>query len=518
MAPRVLSAILFSPRGGSAPAARALARGLRDQGCAVTLVAGSRGDLGPHGDARVFYEQARAVSFDAALASEEPLRFDGAAGSAPLHPSFEDRPGAPDVVFAMLDDLDYERQVRAWSREFELAGAREVDVLHLHHLTPLNEAAARTAPRVPVVAQLHGTELLLLERIAAGAPPSWPHAERWAARIRAWAGRCARLIVAPSGLERAVALLGVPRERVIAIPNGVDTNLFAPRAIDRAAFWQRVLVQQPQGWLAGQSAGSARYEETEVRRLAAGVVLLYAGRFTAVKRLDRLIEAFGLAQDRLAQPAGLVLVGGHPGEWEAEHPADIAARLGVPHVFLAGWHAQEQLPSFFSVAQAVVLTSEREQFGQVLIEGMACAVPAVATRSLGPTAIIDDGQTGWLVDPEDSGSLAATLAEVVNDPRERRRRGGAARQMVCEHFSWTGIAGQLARVLEDVVRESGLSYAPQAGQALLHAVEAPVSVGVRTRGDQFDFAPTSRVELQPAEAEPVGCRPSSAAAAATRSP
>ena len=171
MAPRVLSAILFSPRGGSAHAARALADGLRTQGCSVTLVAGSRADLGIHGDARAFYGDVHAVKFDAALASGAPLRFEGSVGSAPLHPSFEDRPGAPDRVFAMLDDLDYERHVRAWSRELGRAGAREADVLHLHHLTPLNEAATRIAPHVPVVGQLHGTELLMLEQIAAGAPP-----------------------------------------------------------------------------------------------------------------------------------------------------------------------------------------------------------------------------------------------------------------------------------------------------------------------------------------------------------
>jgi len=178
---------MFSPRGGSAPAARALARGLRDRGSSVTLLAGSRRDLGPHGEAGAFYGAVHAVSFDAALASDAPVRFEGSVGSAPLHPSFEDRPGAPDIVFAKLDDLDYERQVRAWCREFELADARGFDVLHLHHLTPLNEAAARVAPDVPVVGQLHGTELLMLERIAAGAPPGWRHAERWAARIRAWA-------------------------------------------------------------------------------------------------------------------------------------------------------------------------------------------------------------------------------------------------------------------------------------------------------------------------------------------
>jgi glycosyltransferase involved in cell wall biosynthesis len=457
---RVLSAILFSPRGGSASAARALVRGLRDEGCAVTLVAGSRSDLGTHGDARTFYRDVRAVSFDAALASQAPMRYQGGPGSAPLHPSYEDRPGAPDVVFAMLDDLEYENQVRAWSRELTLAGACRADVLHLHHLTPINEAARRVAPEVPIVGQIHGTELLMLECIASGAPARWRHAERWAERMRRWARDCARLVVTPSGVQRTVELLGVPEDRVLAVPNGVDIDLFAPRATDRAAFWRRVLVERPEGWLPGQAPGSARYDDHAVRRLTDGVALVYVGRFTAVKRLDHLIAAFGRAQAGFAQPTGLVLVGGHPGEWEIEHPADIAARLGVPHVFLAGWQSQERLPEFFAATDAIVLTSTHEQFGQVLIEAMACDVPAIATRSSGPSAIIENGRTGWLVDPDDDAGLAAAMVEAVNDPPERRRRGQAARETVREHFSWATSAAQLATILEDVVSEHEISILP----------------------------------------------------------
>jgi glycosyltransferase involved in cell wall biosynthesis len=450
---RVLSAILFSPRGGSASAARALVRGLRDQGCEVTLVAGSRSDLGTHGNAGSFYGRVRAVSFDRALASGTPMADDGTPGSAPLHPSYEDRPGAADVVFASLDDHDYESQVRAWSRELTLAGARQADVLHLHHLTPINEAALRVAPEVPIVGQIHGTELLMLERIDAGAPAHWHHAERWAARLRRWAHQCARLVVTPSAVKRTVQVLDVPRDRVLALPNGVDLDLFAPQPIDRAAFWRRVLVDQPQGWLPDQCPGSARYDEADIRRLVDGVAIVYVGRFTAVKRLDRLIAAFGRAEQDFRQPAGLVLVGGHPGEWEVEHPADTAARLGVGHVFLAGWQSQEQLPAFFSAAEAAVLTSEHEQFGQVLIEAMACDVPAIATRSSGPAAIIEDGRTGWLVDPDDEAALATALTQAVNDPSERRRRGRAARQAVSERFSWTASAATLESILQDVADE-----------------------------------------------------------------
>src|SRR5579884_1382063 len=136
MAPTVVSGILFSPRGGSAFAARSLMRGLRGHGWTVKLVAGSRSDLGRDGDARAFYgEDVHAVSFDAALGTPDPMAYEASPGSAPMHPSYEDRPGAPDRVFAALDELQYERQVAAWAHALGDAGAASADVLHLHHLT-----------------------------------------------------------------------------------------------------------------------------------------------------------------------------------------------------------------------------------------------------------------------------------------------------------------------------------------------------------------------------------------------
>jgi hypothetical protein len=157
---RMVSALMFFPRGGSAHVARALARELPAHGCDVTIVSGSMPGVG---DAEHFYAglDVRAVDFTR--------------GDAPMHPSYEDRPDAPDRVFAALDDDAYEEHVEAWARALGDAGAAEADVLHLHHLTPLHEAAARVAPRVPVVGHLHGTELLMLERIADGPPPAWVH-------------------------------------------------------------------------------------------------------------------------------------------------------------------------------------------------------------------------------------------------------------------------------------------------------------------------------------------------------
>jgi glycosyltransferase involved in cell wall biosynthesis len=426
---------MFFPRGGSAHVARALATELPAHGWDVTLVTGSRSS--GHGDARSFYE-----GLDV-----HPVDFD--AGDAPLHPSYEDRPDAPDGVFAALDDRQYARHVDAWSAALTDAGAAEHDVLHLHHLTPIHEAAARVAPGVPVITHLHGTELLMLEAIADGAP--WPHAERWAQRMRRWAARSERLLVlSPGQVERAQRLLGIEPSRCVVSPNGFDPEHFDRLEIDRAAHWRHHLVEDPRGWRPGRDEGSIRYREADIAPLARGPSVVSVSRFTAVKRLPLLIRAWASVAPRLPADASLVLLGGYPGEWEGEHPWDAIAATGAPNVFLAGWHGHSELPAFLSAADALVLASVREQFGSVLVEGMACGLPPIAVDRFGPADIVDDGATGWLVEPDDETALADALVACLADPVERRRRGRRAMRAAHERFSWPAIAEDLAAVLDEV--------------------------------------------------------------------
>src|SRR5919201_1386102 len=132
---RVVSAISFFPRGGSAHAARGLARELPRHGWTVRLVSGSRSGLGGDADAGGFYRDldVRRVDYTEGDDADGPPR-DPEAVRAPMHPSYEDRPGASDRAFATLDDADFERQVRPWEEALSLAEAPRFDVLHLHHL------------------------------------------------------------------------------------------------------------------------------------------------------------------------------------------------------------------------------------------------------------------------------------------------------------------------------------------------------------------------------------------------
>lgn len=442
--------VYFYPRGGSAQSARATVRALEANGLAVTLLAGSRSDLGETAMAESFYSglDLRPVDFTPALAAPDPLRYRGPLGTAPIHGSYEDRPGAPDRVLASLGEEAFEIQVEAWAQALAAAAAPGVDVLYLHHLTPVDEAAARVLSGVPVVGHVHGTELLMLEEIDAGPPPGWTHAEEWARRLRGWAAGCERIVVNDrSGLERAAALLGVEEGRFACIPNGVDP-IFAPGPIDRRAHWRRHLVAEPRGWRPGEAPGSVSYEERDLEALA-GTVLLAIGRFTEVKRLPLLIEAFARAREELGEPVALVLVGGYPGEWEGEHPCEAIARTGARDVFLAGWHSHDELPEFLRAADLLVHASVREQFGHVLVEAMACGLPAIAVDRGGPAAIVDDPGTGWLVEPDDAEGLAAAIVAAVSDRGDRLRRGERAREEAVSRYSWSRVGGEIAALLRD---------------------------------------------------------------------
>ena len=93
----------------------------------------------------------------------------------------------------------------------------------------------------------------------------------------------------------------------------------------------------------------------------------------------------------------------------------------------------------------------REQFGSALVEGMACGLPAIAVDRFGPADIVRPGQTGWLVEPDDEAALAGALAQAIDHPEERRRRGVAARRDVTARFAWPALADRLCRLFGEVV-------------------------------------------------------------------
>jgi glycosyltransferase involved in cell wall biosynthesis len=465
---RAVMGLIFFPRGGSAQVARYLARSLPRAGWEVTVACGSLGEPGEESHAETFYRgvDVRPLDYTAAARAPDPL-----AADPPFQPSYEDRAGAPDRVFARVGEEDYERLVATWERQLEAAGAGAADVLHLHHLTPIHEGAERSFGDVPRIGHLHGTELLMLREIDEGPPPGWEHAAEWAERMRRWARGCERLLVlSPDAVRRVPDLLGVDPGRVVWAPNGFEPDGFDRRPLTGAArleHWRRWLVEEPRGWDESGEPGSVAYDEAALEPFrAGGPVLLYVGRYTEVKRLPLLIRAHAHARERFERPAPLVVLGGFPGEWEGEHPLAVVRETGDPEVFLAGWRGHEDLPQGLNAADLLVLPSVREQFGAVIVEAMACGLPAVAVDAHGPAEIVEPGETGWLVPPDDEEALAEALVEAVNGEEERRRRGERAYETARGRYSWPALARGLAHVYEEVAAERP----PSAGR---HTLTSP---------------------------------------------
>jgi glycosyltransferase involved in cell wall biosynthesis len=260
--------------------------------------------------------------------------------------------------------------------------------------------------------------------------------------------------VPPGAEAEAALLLGVERAKLRGLPSGVELERFAPRPLageERLALWRRWLVERPRGWDQSGRPGSIAYADEELAPFRTGdTVFVYVGRYTAVKRLPLLISAHARAVERLGRPAPLVLIGGHPGEWEGEHPLATARRIGNRQVFLAGWRPHDELPQALNAADALVLPSVAEAFGLVLVEAMACGLPVIATRAHGPAEIVGDRGSGWLIPPDDEDALVDALLAATTDRRERLARGRRA-QADSRRYDWAAIAPRFASLYEQLL-------------------------------------------------------------------
>ena len=199
-------------------------------------------------------------------------------------------------------------------------------------------------------------------------------------------------------------------EKLIEMPNGVDTELFAPGPDD-----------------AGIRASLGIPDDAVV---AAFVATL--DRAHHFKRLDLAIDALASLDDERLH---LVIAGG--GEPMERFRAYAGRRGLAERAHFLGPVPHAELPRTLRAADLLILTTEPpESFGIVLIEAMACGLPTIATDYPGVRAVIDD-ETGIVVAPGDRDGLAAALRTLVNAGAEGRERLGAAGLAKAERlWSW----------------------------------------------------------------------------------
>lgn len=112
----------------------------------------------------------------------------------------------------------------------------------------------------------------------------------------------------------------------------------------------------------------------------------------------------------------------------------------------------QKLPGIYNSADVVVFPSEwQEPFGRISIEALACGTPVVTTRVGGIPEVVDDEETGLLVEPGNATALADAVLRLLNDPDLRETLGKNGRQHVEDTFSTQTIADQQLELYEAVV-------------------------------------------------------------------
>jgi glycosyltransferase involved in cell wall biosynthesis len=114
---------------------------------------------------------------------------------------------------------------------------------------------------------------------------------------------------------------------------------------------------------------------------------------------------------------------------------DLADQLGLPEDAVRYLGERDDVPRILTATDVLLAPSTVEPFGRSLAEAMAVGVGVLATRHGGPPEFIDDGRTGWLLEPQDAPAWSARAASLFDHPGRLADVGEAASLAVRERFS-----------------------------------------------------------------------------------
>jgi len=199
---------------------------------------------------------------------------------------------------------------------------------------------------------------------------------------------------------------------VSVVPNGVDTDFFAP---------------------------------TQNRSHADGFHVLFVGRFTAEKNLVHLLDQYAKLESAFPGKMSLRMVGDGPQMHELKRHASEAG-LGKS-VTWHGWTTKEQLRELYTTSSCFVNPSFYEGMPNTVLEAMASGLPVVVSDVPGNNTLIEDGWNGYVFDLKKPDAFFEALAKLIQDPEGAAKMGLQGRQRVVDNYSWDIIAEQFMRFL-----------------------------------------------------------------------
>jgi glycosyltransferase involved in cell wall biosynthesis len=239
--------------------------------------------------------------------------------------------------------------------------------------------------------------------------------QRWAHRV---------MILNP-GMAAEAAAAGFRADRLLWMPNPVDTGEFAPCAPER-----RLEIRARHGIP------------------PAAPVIVFVGRLAPEKELPSLLRAFAAVRKDVPD-ALLALVGDGPVRGDLE---TLAADLNVSGAIrFTGRRPASDVANWLQAGDLFALVSSNEGLPCSLVEAMAAGLPSVVSAIPGNVQLVEPGVHGLHATVGDSSSIAHALTALIRDERSRARMGSAARRLVLEAYSMDKVADRYEALFSEAL-------------------------------------------------------------------
>ena len=233
--------------------------------------------------------------------------------------------------------------------------------------------------------------------------------------------RIRKSVVLNEPLRKKLIEKGIEEEKIVAIPNGIETRDFSNNADN----------------------GIKRKYGIEGR-----VIVMFAGTVTPRKGVYHLVKAAELLKDY--KNTLFLLVG------NTKIDRDSSQRLmkyiednDLENVKFTGFVPYEDLKELYSTCDIFVLPSLEEGFSVVITEALASGKPLIGTKVGGIPLQVKDGWNGFLIEPANEKQLAEKIRDLIDNPEKRKEMGKNSRKL-SEEFDWNKIVDRYLQVYEEV--------------------------------------------------------------------
>ncbi|MCY9376382.1 N-acetyl-alpha-D-glucosaminyl L-malate synthase BshA [Bacillus sp. T17B1] len=297
------------------------------------------------------------------------------------------------------------------SKIAEVAERENLDIIHAHYALP-HAVCAYLAKQmlkrqIGIVTTLHGTDITVL-----GYDPSLKDLIRFAIEASD------RVTAVSSALAAETYDLIKPEKKIETIYNFIDECVYLKK--------NTVAIKEKHGILPDEK------------------VVIHVSNFRKVKRVQDVIRVFRNIAGKTK--AKLLLVGDGP---EKSTACELVRKYGLEnHVLMLG--NQDRVEELYSISDLKLLLSEKESFGLVLLEAMACGVPCIGTNIGGIPEVIKNNVSGFLVDVGDVSAATARAMSILEDEQLSKRFTEAAMEMLKNEFSSQKIVSQYEQIYADL--------------------------------------------------------------------